>query len=160
MIASMFAPHTFAGLLLSSPITHLDKNLITRPGRDFSPAEFSVRNMLEHADHIRCPLILDHGTGDSVVPHDIHTQALVAKLRSLGKKPKVRYYPGGEHDLTPTTTMFKAYKAMAVTPLKTLINPEKDDFTAGRVIEIPCANKTLQIDWSKPTDSVHLFTWK
>ncbi len=159
-IAAMFAPHTFAGLLLSSPITHLDANILTWPGRDFSPSELSVRNMLEHADRVRCPLIIDHGTADTDVPHDIHTQALVAKLKTLGRKPSVRYYKGGRHDLTPATTMFKAYKAMAVKPLATFRNPEKDDFSAKRIIEIPCADKTLRIDWSKATDDVQLFTWR
>jgi len=160
LIGSMFAPQTFAGLFLSSPITHLDKNLLTWPGRDFSAAELSVRNMLEHADRIRCPLFLDHGTGDSVVPHDIHTQALVAKLRTLGKKVPVKYYEKGEHDLTPTTTMFKAYKAMIGKHLSTLANPAKDDFSSGRIVEIACAGKTLRIDWSKRTDDVGLFTWR
>jgi pimeloyl-ACP methyl ester carboxylesterase len=159
LIGSMFAPHTFAALLLSSPVTHLDKNILTWPGRDFSPAEFSVRNMIEHADRIRCPLILDHGTNDADVPHDIHTQALAATLRSLGRNPSVRYYPGGRHDLTPTTTMFKAYRTMTAKSLGTLKNKEKDIFSANGKIDIPCADKTLHIDWSKSTDDVQLFSW-
>jgi len=159
LISSMFAPHTFAALLLSSPITHLDPNLLTWPGRDFSAAELSVRDMLEHADRIDCQLFIDHGTGDTVVPHDIHTQALAAKLRSLGKKPSVRYYKGGEHDLTPTTTMLKAFKAMVPRPLRTLTNTQKDIFLTGGQVEIPCADKTLRIDWSKPTDDTRLLAW-
>lgn len=160
LVGSMFAPHTFAFMHLSSPITHLDANILTWPGREFTPTELSVRNMLEHADRIRCPLFLDHGTNDTDVPHHLHTVELVKRLKALGRKPVVRYYPGGRHDLTPATTMFKAFKAMAAKPMKTARNRETDDFAAGRVIEIPCAGKTLRIDWSQPADSVRLFSWR
>jgi hypothetical protein len=147
-------------LLLSSSITHLDKDILTWPGRDFSPSELSVRNMLEHADRISSPLFLDHGTADTSVPHDIHTQTLVTKLRLLGRKPAVRYYKGGEHDLTPATTMFQAYRVMAVKPLQTLKNTSKDAFSGNMKVEIPCADKTLRIDWSKPIDDDLLFSWR
>jgi len=160
LIGSMFAPKTFAFMYLSSPITHLDKNILTWPGREFTPTELSVRNMLEHADRIQCPLFIDHGTGDTDVPHDIHTEELVRRLKALGRKPAVKYYPGGRHDLTPATTMYDAFKTMAAKPMKTMTNRMTDDFTAGSKVEITCADKTLCIDWSEPTDSPGLFEWK
>ncbi len=160
LIGSMYAPQTFAALFVSSPITHLDSITQSWAGRDFTPAELSARNMIEHADRIRCPVFIDHGTGDTAVPHGVHTAPFATKLKSLGKTFKVRYYAGGEHDLSPATTMFKSYKALAVKPLTKITNNQIDDFKAKRTIEIPCEDKRLRIDWSKPTESAGLFTWK
>lgn len=160
LIGAMFAPNTFAALFLSSPITHLDTDILTWAGRDFSPAEHSVRNMLEHADHVVCPLFLDHGTNDSDVPHDRHTQALAAQLTSLGREPNVRYYEGGKHDLTPTTTMFEAYTLMVNNSLPQLENPHADAFSNGAIVEIPCSDRILRIDWTKTSEDVGLFSWK
>jgi len=35
-----------------------------------------------------------------------------------------------------------------------------DDFTAGRVVKIPCGDWELVVDWSKPGESLELFHWE
>ncbi len=162
LLGSIFAPNTFSALLLSSPITHLTSDIISWAGRDFTLSDLSVRNAIEHADRLTGRLFFDHGTDDSQVPHDEHTCTLVDKLQSLGVSPDVCYYEGGRHNLTPATTMFDAYVVMAEKALGNVKanNNDASSLFSGEVVEIPCAERTLRIDWSKPTNDVDLFSWK
>ena len=160
LLSSIFVPQTFAFVYASSPVTRMDEEIRSWTGREFANHEISIRDMIEHADLIQCPVFLEHGTSDSTVPHDRHTQILEGRLKALNKKHKVVYYEGGEHNLEPAITKLDAFKAMGDEPLRTLINSRGDDFATGSTVKIPCGDKTLHIDWSKPADSLELFTWK
>jgi hypothetical protein len=52
-----------------------------------------------------------------------------------------------------------AFKATAPEPMRRLTTNGADDFAAGRTVEIPCGDRTLVIDWSKPPDSAQLVRW-
>jgi predicted esterase len=158
LLSAIFAPHTFAFVHSACPVTHMDPNIQKWAGREFAPYELAVRNVIEHAEFIQCPLSLTHGTADSTIP-DTHTRQLEARLVALEKKFTVYYYEGGEHNLEPVTTRFESFKAIAPAPLKTLTLSGRDDFAAGTIVEIPCKEKTLHIDWSKPAASPELFHW-
>ncbi|MCD4825087.1 MAG: prolyl oligopeptidase family serine peptidase [Phycisphaerae bacterium] len=160
LLSTIFAPQTFAFVYSSSPMTHIDAKKHESAGRAFAPYELSVRNIIDHADLIRCPVYLEHGTADSNVPCDPHTRALAEKLESLGKDVQVKYYAGGEHDLSPTITKLDAFQAMAPEPMQARTNNEQDDFLAGNIITIPCGEQTLRIDWSQPACDVNLFAWQ
>lgn len=159
LLSSIFAPDTFAFIYASSAISYFDDVHKEWTGREFADYEISIRSAIEHADMMKCPVFLEHGTADTTVPH-IHTQKLEKKLKALNKPVTVKYYEGGEHSLEPTITKLDAFKAMAPEPMRTMKNDIEDDFSAGRTIEIPCGEKTLIIDWSQPTDSIKLFSWK
>ncbi|MFA5866242.1 MAG: prolyl oligopeptidase family serine peptidase [Phycisphaerae bacterium] len=159
LLSSIFAPQTFAFVYAASAITFLGPKYQNWAGREFAPYELSIRNVIEHADRIQCPLFLEHGTVDIDVPVD-HTRLLAEKLSSLGKSFTVKYHEGGGHSLQPVTTRVDAFKATAPDYLKTQVRAGKDDFAAGTVVSIPCADRTLRIDWSKPKDSMDLFAWE
>jgi len=161
LLSAVFAPDTFACLYAASPIVHLDlPDWASDVGRGFQPHERSARNVLEHADRIRCPVLLEHGTADEVVPHGPHSVALEAKMKSLGKQVSLRLYEGAGHGLEPVTTRLETFREHAVGPMRTLATEGDDDFKAGRVIEIKCADRVLRIDWSKPPESRELLLWR
>ena len=159
LLASIFAPKTFAFTYASSPVTHLTAKFQESAGRAFADHELSIRNVIEHADAIQCPVFIEHGTADESVPHDTHTEALVGRLESLKKTVKVTYYKDGDHALQPTITKLDAFKAMAPDPMRTLTTDGDDDLTAGRTVVISCGDRTLTIDWSQPAHSTELFAW-
>lgn len=160
LLSAIFAPHTFACVYPSSPLTFIDEVRKTWVGREFAPYELSIRNGIEHADLIQCPVYIETGTADEALPWEQHTRAMVERLQTLGKPVIYEYYQNGDHQLQPTTTKFEAFKKMAPDPLRKITNKYEDDFSAGRKIEIPCADKLLCIDWSKPAASSELFVWK
>lgn len=159
LLGSIFAPDTFAMVYASSPVTFFEAFLQQRCAREFSDWEISIRSVIEHAEMINCPVFLEHGTNDEALSH-IHTRRLEGKLNSLNKPVKATYYEGGSHSLEPTTTRFDSFKATASEPMATLTTDCEDDFSARRIVEIPCGQKTLVIDWSKPADCIELFSWK
>lgn len=159
LLSAIFAPSTFAFVYAASPMTHIDASKYASAGREFLPHELSARNAIEHADKIVCPVFLEHGTADDNVPCDLHTVALAAKLTAIGSPPTVRYHEDGGHDLQPATSRFDAFRAMAPQPMETLEQTQEDDFAAASTVTIQCADRILKIDWSKPTDSIELFSW-
>ncbi len=160
LLSSIFAPDTFAFIYTSSAMTHLDEPKMAITGRTFSEAELSVRNVIEHAGLIRCPVFMEHGTADENVSCDTHARPLEARLRELGRTVAAKYYEGGLHSLEPAVTKLDAYKAMIPEAFRTPANSHTDDFLAGTEVKIQCGAKLLQIDWSQPPESVKLFTWK
>lgn len=161
LLGAIFAPNTFACVYAASPIVHLDlPEWASEVGRAFLPHERSARNVIEHADRILCPVILEHGTADEVVPHAPHSVALEARMRALGKQVALTLYEGGGHGLEPVTTRLETFKAHASDPMRTIESDREDDFRAGRVIEIPCADRTLRIDWSKTPEAHDLLVWR
>jgi predicted esterase len=159
LISSFFAPDTFAFVYGSCPPVRIDDNMIEWMGRQFTDWERSARNVLEHAEFIKCHLLLQHGTEDEVVPL-CHTQEFAARLDELGKQYTVKYYEGGSHSLEPVSTALDAFKLMAPEPMRTMRNTRTDDFTAGNTVKVPCGTRTLVIDWSKPGESAELFRWE
>lgn len=163
LLSSIFAPSTFAFVYASCPLTHVQEEnepLYGYEERDFSQAEKSVRNVLEHASKIRCPVYLEAGTSDESVPYHLHTVKLEKILKEQSKEVKAIYYEGGRHDLSPTTNKYEAYKNMIPEVLKSAVNEKEDDFLASSRITIHCADKVLEIDWSKNMADKELFQWK
>ncbi len=163
LLSSIFAPSTFAFVYASCPLTHVPEEgetLYNFAERDFSEAEKSVRNVVEHASHIQCPVYLEAGTNDGSVPHALHAVKLEERLKELKKDHQAVYYEGGGHDLMPTTNKMDAYKKMIPHVLKNAANNKTDDFLAGNVVSIPCENKILKIDWSKGLSDKELFSWE
>jgi acetyl esterase/lipase len=158
LLSSIFAPQTFALVYAACPVTFLDTPIQEWAGRHFTPCELSIRNVIEHAEMIRCPIFLEHGTTDETVP-DFHTRRLVDRLQSLNKSVIVRYHEGGDHGLGPATSRLETFKQTAPDYVNSLVNSEQDDFLQGSSISIPCGQKTLLIDWSKPAVSMDLVRW-
>ena len=157
LLSALFAPATFAFVYASCPITDFDEIRQAWAGREFSDYEIAVRSPLRYADKYDVPLFIEHGTADTTVPVS-HTERFEKALRAAGKNPKVIYYEGGEHSLEPAITKTEAFKAMAPEPLSTLANTKRDDFATGSLVEIECADRTLRLDWSRPTNSMELFS--
>ena len=163
LLSSIFAPSTFAFLYASCPLTHIPEEgevLDGYAGRDFSEAEKSVRNVPEHCSSIRCPVYLDAGTMDEAVSFSLHAEKLEKILKKENKQITSIWYEGGRHDLSPVTNRLEAYKKMMPEVLKNARNTQKDDFLAGNIVKIKCADKILIIDWSKGTADKDLFHWE
>lgn len=159
LLAAIFAPNTFAFVNPVAPLTHVTINQERCAGRDFSPSELSVRNTIEHAERLQCPVYLEHGTADSTLPHEQFAVPLERRLKELGKAHTVKYHVGGGHCLEPAITRLQAFKDTAGDKLSTMRRGGEDDFVRGAKVEIRCADKLLSIDWSQPQTSPTLFSW-
>jgi predicted esterase len=158
LLSSIFAPDTFAFVYASCALAELDENISKWTGRNFTDYEFSIRNILQQAEHIKCPLILEHGTADETVPCS-HANRLESKLKKLGKSFDMQYYEGGSHSLMPTISKIDAFTQRAPKSMDKAMNNTTDDFLAQNIISIDCGSKKLVIDWSEKSDSVNLFKW-
>ena len=159
LLGAAFAPRTFAMVYAASPVTHVWDGGAALTGRTFRPWEVSVRNAIAHADAIRCPVLLEHGTADEIVDCDAHARPLVRRLRQLGRDVRVRYYRGGGHSLAPVATRFDTFRRRAPRAVRSCRLAGQDDWAAGRTVRIPCGERTLVIDWSQPNESLDLFRW-
>jgi dipeptidyl aminopeptidase/acylaminoacyl peptidase len=56
--------------------------------------------VLDEAVRLRAPILLQHGTGDSVVPYN-DAVLLEAKLKRLGRSVELISYPGADHSSLP-----------------------------------------------------------
>ena len=159
LLSSIFAPDTFAFVYTSSALVKLTDDIQPWAGRAFADFELSVRNVVEHAAMIQCPLFMEHGTADVTVPH-CHAEELERKLRKLGGTLKIKYYDGGDHSLEPAITKLEAFKAMAPEPMRQLKNPRPDNFMTGGKIKIDCGSKILTVDWSLESSSPEILKWE
>ena len=159
LLSAVFAPKTFAFVYAASPIVNLCLPEWAYLGRELLPHELSARNVLEHAGRIECPIFLEHGTNDDIVPHGKHTVPLAEKLEALGKQVAWKLYEGGDHALNPVTDRLDTFKTTAADALRNYASDGDDDLAADRIVEIPCADRTLRINWSRPTGSHELVTW-
>lgn len=158
LLSGIFAPSTFALLYAACPIVFLAPTYQVWADRTFADFELAARDALAMADRIRCPVHIDHGTADEIVPCDEHGRAMARKLESLGTPVTATWYEGGDHGLEPASTRLDAFKA-AAGPLRTRRNDVDDDFAQQSVIEIPCADRILRIDWSRPMNDPELYQW-
>ncbi len=157
LLGAIVAPCTFAAVYSSCGATFVEPHFLVWAGREFFPHELSFRSVLEHADRIRCPVYLDHGTAD----HDVsceHSRRLETRLRELGTPVEAVYYEGGGHQLGPVTDRVAAFKRMAPAFLART-NPEESEMLAGGRVELPCAGRTAVVDWSRPPASSDLVRW-
>ena len=160
LLSAIVAPRTFAAVYSSCGVTFVEPHFLVWAGREFLPHELAFRSVIEHADRIRCPVYLDHGTADKEVLC-VHSRRLEARLRELGTPVEAVYYEGGGHQLEPVSDRIAAFKAMAPRFLPTRTNPAPDppEFVAGGQVTLPCADRTLVIDWSQPPASAALLRW-
>lgn len=159
LLGSLIAPKTFAFVYSSCAPVKFTGIIQTWAGRYFADFELSIRNIVEHAEMIQCPLFMEHGTDDELVPHS-HAQELEERLKSLGKTFTIKFYEGGTHSLEPAITKLDAFKAMASKPMQQLRNKWKDDFASGSKICIDCGSKNLLIDWSRESKSTEILKWE
>lgn len=160
LLLSIFAPHTFVFVNAVAPLTRpLQKHQLLA-GRDFSDDELSIRNAIEHADLMGCPVYLEHGTADDVLPHIEHTVVLEQRLKELDKEHTAVYHEGAGHCLDPAVSRLQAFKNTVGDRIKKMTLIDEDDFSRGSIVKIPCKNKTLIIDWGKPQNSAQLFRWE
>lgn len=159
LLSAVFAPGTFAGLYVACPATHIDEKIAEWAGRSFAPHELAIRNAFELSDRIRCPVVLEYGTADSVLDCDRHFRPLGNRLRRTGWLVRELVYEGGDHDLSPVITRLESFKNAAPEVLPGWSNPETDDFLAGSTVQVPAADRTLIVDWSKGMDDPSLVTW-
>ena len=160
LLSGIFAPDTFAFIYASSPMTHIDSKKYAITGREFSSWEMKIRNVTANADKLKCPIFLEHGTGDDNVPCETHTKALESQLRKHGKTVTARYYENGGHDLQPAISKLDAFKTMISENILNLSREYPDDFILGSKTIVPCGEKALHIDWSKPVSDTTLFRWE
>ncbi|MBQ9786566.1 MAG: DUF2920 family protein [Lentisphaeria bacterium] len=160
LISAIFAPRSFAAVYASSPVVHLTDEIISWAERDFSEKELLVRDVLYHADKLQTPIFLEHGTGDTTVPHHQHTAELEKLLKKFGKKHKVVYYENGGHDLLPAITKIEAFQKMRREFFDSEPLSCDDDFTACRQVKIVCGKWKLIIDWGAAEENSKLFRWE
>lgn len=160
LLSAVFAPQTFAAVYASSPVVQLTPEIQAWAGRTFAPHELSVRSVLAHADMIRCPLYLEHGTADTTVPHDQHTLLLEKRMQELGKDHFVTYYENGDHALQPVVAKIDAFNRLKEAVFNAPALVDCDDFTANRKVIIPCGEYNLIIDWKQKASSMDLFIWE
>jgi predicted esterase len=160
LLSAVYAPATFALVYATSAAARFDPVLVSWTGRAFEPWELAARDAIAQAAAIRCPVVLEHGTADATLPWDTHTRALEERLRALGKDVEATYVEGGGHGLEPVTTRLERFKLLMPPRVASLRSAGQDDFARGSVVRIPCAGRTLVVDWSRPQDSVDLFAWE
>ena len=160
LLLAIFAPGTFAFVNAVAPSTRVLAEHQRLAGREFSADELSVRDVIAHADLIQCPVYLEHGTADAALPHTEHTVVLENRLKTLGKTHTVVYHTGAGHNLTPGLGRLQAFQNTVGDKIGRMLRPGKDDFLTGSVVRIPCAQKTLVIDWHQPQTSPDLFHWE
>lgn len=160
LLSAVYAPATFALVYATSPAARIDPERVAWTGRAFEPWELAARDVVAQASAIRCPVVLEHGTADATLPWDTHTKALEERLRELGKEVEATYFQGGGHGLEPETTRLERFKQVMPSRAASLRTSGEDDFARGSVVRIPCAGKTLVVDWSRPQESVALFAWE
>lgn len=159
LLSAIVAPRTFAAVYASCAATFVEPHFLVWAGREFFPHELAFRSVLEHADRIRCPVYLDHGTEDREVSCE-HTRRLEARLRELKAPVEAVYYPGGGHMLEPVSSRGAAFKAMVPRFLTSVTNADTPELLVGGRIELPCADRALLIDWSQPPASADLLRWR
>ena len=156
LLSSIFAPQTFAFVYAACPVTHIDDRFHINSGRVFAPWELSVRNVIEHAEYIQTPVVIEHGTADPICKFDTHYVPLVEKMQSLGREIHTRIYPNTDHMLGPAPGRLNSFKERSPEFMAHCRRTDDDDLLAQRIIRIACADKIVQIDWSKPADSMEL----
>lgn len=160
MLMAIFAPQTFAVAISGSGIAWIDQVRIDWARHDFSEDELAIRDTVRLAPHIRCPVVLMHGTADDVVP-DNHSRALEDALRKAGRVPLIaKYYEGGGHGLEPITNRKDATIELADDLLRNARLEDDDDFLAGRQVVIPAVTRQFVLDWSKPIAAHDVMRWK
>ena len=160
LLLSIFAPDTFVFVNAVASLTRPTEWYQMLAGREFSEDELSIRNVIEHADLIKCPVYLEHGTADDLLPHTEHTVILERRLKALGKEHAVVYHESGGHGLMPAIPRLQAFKNIVGDKITKMTLKGDDDFLKGSIVKIPCVKKTLVIDWGKPQYSPELFRWE
>jgi len=160
MLMAIFAPQTFACAISGSGVARMDAERGEWAGREFSPDELAIRDVVRMASRVRCSVAMMHGTADATVPVS-HTRELETALCQAGEvEVRARYYEGGGHALEPVTDRRTATIELADDWLHEARRTETDDFAARRKITIPCVAKSLVIDWSKGIHAPDLLRWK
>ena len=148
---SVVCPYTLALSISACGISYVEESRILASGRSFSEDELYIRNCVELAPRVRCPVLLIHGTADETVG-DHHSRELESALEAGGVEMTSKYYEGGLHFLSPVTTRRDTTVELADALLREVRRPEEDDFLQRSQVKISCVTKQLVIDWSREPD--------
>lgn len=159
LLGSIFAPNTFGFVYAGSPVVRITSEIEKWAGRCFAPYELNIRDVIEHAAEIKCPLFLEHGDSDDVVPHYDHTQLLEKELKRLKKEFHVKYYKNGDHGLAPATSRLESFRKRASAAFEIIKPTPFDDLTEGSIVKINCGQKTLRIDWAQSSAYDKFIQW-
>ena len=77
----------------------------------------SSPTVLDQAGKLTCPILLQHGTADSVVPYQ-DSVLLESKLRALGRNVELISYPGADHGTLPWNQVYGKVLAFFRTHLR------------------------------------------
>jgi predicted esterase len=160
LLLSIFLPSTFVFINTVAALTRPLEEHQKWAGREFSADEISIRNVIEHAEMIGCPVYLEHGTADATLPHTEHAVILEKRLKELDKEFTAVYHNGGGHCLEPVITRLQALKNTVGDKIMGMTLNGDDDFQKGTVVRVPCVTKTLVIDWGKARSPHNLFHWE
>lgn len=61
--------------------------------------------ILDEAERLRVPVLLQHGTDDPLVPHEDSVR-LAERLRTLGRRVEFFSYPGADHNYLPWNRVY------------------------------------------------------
>ena len=73
--------------------------------------------VLDQVGRLTCPILLQHGTEDSVVPYQ-DSVLLEKKLRELGRPVELISYPGADHGTLPWNQVYRRVLAFFRTQLR------------------------------------------
>lgn len=161
LLMTVFTPDTFACAISGCGLAFIDaERAANQAGRTLTADDMAVRNLINLAPLVRCPVVLMHGTADNNVP-DGHSRSLETALHQAGRvEVRSRYYEGAGHGLEPVTDRRTATIELADDLLQHARRGDTlDDFAAARCIAIPAATRTLVLDWSKDSGDHELIRW-
>ena len=149
MLATAFAPHTFAVTVDACGIVYPDpaKERWQLAGLSKEDrAEWEIRDARHFVDRIRNKVFLFHGDADEAV--DIRqSYELKDALEQAGKEVEAHYTEGGDHFLKPVTTRTEQTIRYASQDLNARSIVGENDFERGSVFTFPCTGRTAQVDF-------------
>jgi dienelactone hydrolase len=149
MLATAFAPHTFAVTVDACGIVYPDpaKERWKKAGLSKEDqSEWEIRDARLFVDRIRNKVFLFHGDADEAVDIE-QSYKLKDALERAGKEVEAHYTPGGDHFLKPVTTRTEQTIRYASENLGTRSIMGENDFERGSVFTFPCTGRTAQVDF-------------
>jgi len=147
VLATEFAPHTFALTIDACGIAYPTPEFWERAGWHGERAEFEIRDTRRFVDKVQNKVILFHGIKDEVVNVQ-ESYDLEKALRNTGKEVEAHYYPNGDHFLRPDSSRMEATIEHASGDLLTRRIESENDFSRGDQTLMLCTGRKYVIDFS------------